>query len=853
MSVTLGAAQAGARLGAYTAVDRYQLARYGRILRVDYENWVVDITWDQFNGAAQEAPLSMAFVTPRAVLGGMPEVGTAILSDFTASNKYKSNAVVSAYIPAGFKAGIHQELQTDQRLIVPGFSERVIRRKFRKLWPGEIIGSSSQGSDWLLDEHVYIQGSKGDEIRIDARDQSINSISIQKKSITDASRSYDGWVYRHIAETYDEAGKVTEVQYEPDTYQKYIIDESFKKRWYRTVAGDKTVDDYYLDEANTSAPLVEVRREIREIGYGHLPLVDENVEEDQWLQNNTVGSFKRGNIIESSMGTLVGYTPDTLNYGNVLRAQIFDNPDSANPTILEYSITEGQAPDYTPVRYQAVAAMWKMPQSYSQTRMYVSKEGQTFIHIGATWEKEDCPFEPKTEYDYSNRDYASFTGAGRALDIHLAGSLKAVIDKNRLREESIDLKTIGKVYFHFGKDDGIPSIDRRSYLVEGKSYKGGVVRPLLSQVEGDGAPVPTAKEWSIEGITDGGISLRVGRTHGRNLRQFERNGFTSEGDSKTDKFDVRDVERTNYPIGDEFYRHHDLRLAGLGAPGRIGTAENDTRSAHALSNPNKMGSSLDAHLVGNAFLRVGSNSDKVSLALDAQGGLVGFLGAENKDNRSITLSLDGGIEAAIGRMTTSGNSIQAILEGGINLKVKGSTTSQTNYYEFEGDQKIKYSGKHEVEIKGTLQHDISVDHRESVGGMKTVTVMRNYLTSVSGTRVTQIANVPPNTVADKVSILSGNRELKIETKGDIKYETKMGQLIMQTLQGNAEFKSMLGSILVEALMGNIDIHSPNVGCGIPGPKFKLLHQWTPCIAMGIPHGLPIMGIPGALTDHLTAN
>lgn len=814
-------------LGTLTTEDRYNQARLGRVLRVDNENWLVDVTWDQFNGGNPEMPISMAFATPRAVLGGMPEVGTTVLSDFSHDNPYKSKAIPVTYLPTGFKAGINQELQSDQRLIVPGLSQPIIRRKFRKLWPGELIGSSSQGSDWVLDEHVFLQDSKGDEIRIDNRDQSINEIAIQKKTITDASRTYNGWISRYIEESYEEDGSLKAVKYQPHTRQPFTFDESFKKRWYRTLSGDKTVDDYHLEENNQYAPLVEVRQEIREIGYGYLPISDENADTNQWFENNKSGQFNRGNIIEKSSGTLVGYDPTHTNYGRVLRPFIFPSSDSASVAVIESPVPEDQAPDYTGTRYFAAAHMWKMPFPYAQTRSYVTKEGQVFLHVGATWEKEDCPFDPQIVNEQ---------GAGRSVEANFAGSIKAVIDKNRDAEESLDLKTIGKVYFHFGKDDGVPSAERRSLAVDGTPYKGGVVRPKLTKAEGVASP--SAKEWSIEGVTDGGISLRVGANHGRNLRVFERNGFTAQGNYRTPKDDVRDVGRGKYPAGDEFYRHHDLRYAGNGAPGRIGSDPEDKRSPFALTNPDLMATSLDAHFTGNSFLRMGTNSDNVSLGLDAKGGLVGWLGAENKDNRSITLSLDGGIEAAIGRMSTSGNSIQAVLEGGINLRVRGSNKSQTNFYTFEGDQQIDYVGAHSVSVKGILKEDISVDRQESVGGMKTTTVLRNYLLSVTGTRIAQIGNVPPETVADKVTIQTGNRELQIETKGDIKYETRMGKILVQTLIGDAEFKAALGKILVEALTGEVNVHSPKVGCGMPGEKFNLVHKFTPCVLAGIPHGLP---------------
>lgn len=838
-------------IGRQTRENRYDQVKFGRILRVDHENWVVDVVWDQYNSVEPEVSISMPFVTPRAVLGGMPEIGTTMVCDFTYSNPYKAKPVGVTYIAAGFRSGINQAQQSTQKYDIPGFNTPRYRRKFRKLWPGEIIGSSSQGSDWLLDESFSMQDMKGDEIRIDYRDQSINNISINKYSITDAARHSEGWIYRFNQETYDEAGKRTtdgldEAQakaiseanhlFPPDEYQPTITDEAGKKRWYRTVSGANSVDDYFISGVNIDAPLVEVRKEIREVGYGFLPLVDQNVDSDQWWDNNKETStdedsvtttFSRGNIIESTSGTLVGYDKTHKNYGKVLRPQIFFNPDKTDLDIRELPILEGQGPDFTPVRYQAAAYMWKMPYQYAQTRMFVTKEGAVHMHVGATHSEADCPFEPQLQHEY---------GAGRSVEAHFGGSIRAVVDKNLSREESLDLKTIGKVYFHFGKDDGIASNVRRTMSVDSVTYKGGVTIPILSTAPGK---LPTARELSIEGVTDGGISLRIGRTHGRNMRQYEMNGFTAEGDHSIADNDVRDVGRGMYQAGDKFYRHHDLTQAGKGAPGRIGTAEEDKRLPDAISNIDLMATSLDAHLVGSAFARVGKDHDGVSLALDAAGALVAWFGSENKDNRSMILSMDGGIEAKIGRMSTSGNSIQAYLEGGISLRVRGNNKGEDFNVVMEGDQSVKYVGRHEVEVQGNLVHKTSVDLIEVVGGVKSTTIMRNQVMGISGARITTIGNVPPgNAAADSLNIFSGNLKVQIETKGDILYETRLGKIVMQTLLGDAEFRTMVGNVIIEAMTGNVLVKTPLTKVGPPLMlKYPVVTAATGCILTGgrLPH------------------
>ena len=90
---------------------------------------------------------------------------------------------------------------------------------------------------------------------------------------------------------------------------------------------------------------------------------------------------------------------------------------------------------------------------------------------------------------------------------------------------------------------------------------GGVVDPVLSQYVPE---IPTATNTSIEGVTDGGIVLRIGKNHGRNLRNYELNGFSSTGEAVIDGAgkigDVRDSDRSKYGTGDVKYQ---FSIAGV--------------------------------------------------------------------------------------------------------------------------------------------------------------------------------------------------------------------------------------------------------------------------------------------------
>lgn len=833
-------------------LNRYTYARHARVQRVDYENWVVDLSYESSTTGQPEVPINVAFSTPRAIIAGMPEVGSSMLTDFTQSGTHAGKAATTTYYPAGFKAGLNLRKQFHGRNKAEGYLETLYyRRKFRKIYPGEIIMSSTYGSDFISDENQTITGMKGDEIRLDYRDQSINSISIQNYQITDASRISNGWVSRYVPESYNEDGSVLPSDFVgPDPTQPLITDESGKKRFYRTLAGDRPVDLLYLDDDFYASPLVEHRTELREIGYGLLPLVDQNTDKDLWSENNTSDTLvqRRGNLIESTSGTLVGSDINHPNYGRVLMPKIFLDVDGTGLDIRETPVLEGQAPDYTPVRMHAAAFSWKMPFEYAQTRMYVTKEGHVQAHVGATTELEEVIYSPKLEHD---------NGAGRSVDVNFGGSIKAVVDKNRKREESLDLKTLGKVYFHFGKDDGVPSGTRRNLSIDNGSYSGAVAHPQLTDAVGATA---SAKHISIEGVTDGGIVLRVGRNQGRNLRNFEKNGFNSNGSAYLGTKDVRDVGRDTYGEGDVPYRHHDLRQVGLGRVGRLDPRKEDEEGAlpvgGPISDPDYMATSLDAHLVGSAFGRVGKDADGNSIILDTAGSLVAWLGAESQNNRSITATLDGGIEAKIGRMNTTGASVHATLEGGILIDLYGGNGE---FKDADGnirgtsDFNITARGNRSETQIGNIRRDIQGDKTDSISANKISTVGFNASENVGKNKITQVTEKMYTTIggstdgdAVKEEIFVGNKITQITTKGDIKMETRMGKIDIQTLLGNAEFKTMVGDIVLSTLAGNVNVQATGkVKCGKPVlPKYGVVTNFTGCILTGgaLPHTFGSMDV-----------
>ena len=63
-------------------VDFYKFLQVGKIVRVDNEKQVVDIQFQSNPILSRSVPVTNAFSTGRAFIGGMPEVGAVVICGF---------------------------------------------------------------------------------------------------------------------------------------------------------------------------------------------------------------------------------------------------------------------------------------------------------------------------------------------------------------------------------------------------------------------------------------------------------------------------------------------------------------------------------------------------------------------------------------------------------------------------------------------------------------------------------------------------------------------------------------------------------------------------------------------------
>ena len=859
------------------AKDTQSDIRIGTVLQVNPEKMTCDISMDYIGvDLFRDVPLGFPFVTRRGFMGGMPEAGSkAILLLLPASNNSKLPIIIS-FLPPYFPvlAYNHDRVNLD-REEVPGFSatKSEVRLRNQRLYPGELFLGSDQGSDIRIDDDIHITNQKLTEIQLRSSDQSIVLNSLQYYRATDASVKIEGMVTRYMETPYNSDGQLldksgnphynfgfdnfadTEARLTftdstrksisagaslvtPDLNQNFIMLDDGLFQWVRTLSGKTTIDDPYITEVAVedlqrlkyaSLPLTESRHMIKELGDGVLDQSYPFLQNDLDVRNSIngeilsilpSGTYLSKNIIESVQGTLVGYDffGNPNNYGKVLRHELFTGPDTTAVNSREISIEGDNFPDFAKTRTWAVASMWKMPSTTSQTRFYVNKEGYISFHIGSTRPQIQHVFKTALA-DTLSQVAANPVGAGRSVEGSFGGSVRLLVEKD-YKEESLELTALGRSFINLGCDDRTDYGFRPRTYMDGREVPVGVFE-ADELVRGRGGYTSNSERISLDMTTDGGLVLRIGKNSQNLVRKFRHNGYDAKGRTlNTDRYQTSKnlSKATFYTGGEDAYQFHDMSLPSI---------RNSYKFANptpVISNTQQMASSLDAHLCGDAMLRIGADSiDNRSLVLDLAGALVAAIGKDSHDSRSIQAVLDGGIEIDVGRMGKTGNAIQGVLRGDVDLRIlasnphpneNGGGAEAPSAHKDKSGYGLTTSGfRHKLHkgsikssIEGTFDTNIQGSQKLKIGGVQSVSVngdishftLGGYKLNI-GNSAFALGNLNAYDVSAAVGTLRSSTLL-----GDIKSETKAGNIVVDTLLGNMDFKTKAGSITISTLAGNFD-------------------------------------------------
>lgn len=183
--------------------------RYGKVTRVDPKKMVVDISTlgQGSNVDFKNVAITFPGAGARHFFGAMPEVGDICLigQQPAESGRSKRPVILGWYVPST-QAGYdwlnvrshgpdELDLTPKQKVALEGLaSER--RHKLRQMEAGNIVASSSQGSDLLLTESATLTNRRGNELVLRDQDQALVVRSLQQFHAGAGFRSYSGMVQR---------------------------------------------------------------------------------------------------------------------------------------------------------------------------------------------------------------------------------------------------------------------------------------------------------------------------------------------------------------------------------------------------------------------------------------------------------------------------------------------------------------------------------------------------------------------------------------------------------------------------------------------------------------------------------
>jgi hypothetical protein len=178
------------------------------VIQVDYEKHEVTLRIE--NGETFENfPIGMTYPSSgaRHFLGALPLPGDVALVGWGSLESGRSRQpFVLGWFAGGVMGGhdwwLTQPMGQDEHNMTPkerarweGIANRT-RHKLRHMLPGNVVASSAQGSDLVLDEGVLLANRRGNELRLRDQDQAFIVRSLQQFHAGAGFRMYSGLVQR---------------------------------------------------------------------------------------------------------------------------------------------------------------------------------------------------------------------------------------------------------------------------------------------------------------------------------------------------------------------------------------------------------------------------------------------------------------------------------------------------------------------------------------------------------------------------------------------------------------------------------------------------------------------------------
>lgn len=520
--------------------DPFAGTRVAVVTRVDAHNMKCDLRVLTGGGDRYEVDLTQAIAGPRSFLGGIPEVGSLVIVGARRKHKNLHEVVILGYIPVGLTTGLRfdpfsginpDEVDAEDRVNAQKAYGGTIRYKRIKGQPGDIMGMSASGAEWILSKDVRMINRAGDLFELRDSDRTLVAQAVHQVHSDSGSYFFSGPIRRGLMNLprdlfeKDKSGAITK-KLKPEKASYFGADElaglgaanaKFANASTRTVI-DRINDDeefppstfsngrqvYYASYrpaegietfGSDNNVFVERRVEIRHVTDLTQPVLDE-------IDGFTTTPYYP--YIESVQGTVVGNdafsSGGQQQYARVLKPRIFDDFHSrVGKFDLEDCIrTPGNATG-DEARTMAGAFYWRMtPPTGNPNGPHfvaaVSKQGKLFLNV---------PGSRVENYQAKNV----------SAEINMEGALKMKLGAAAPDNISLHLVCEGGIHVEFGADSEGRSITT--------SYRGTV----KNEYKGTNDTDDVAHSEAVQGNSEKSISGNYTKTVQGAVQQKVSGGY----------------------------------------------------------------------------------------------------------------------------------------------------------------------------------------------------------------------------------------------------------------------------------------------------------------------------------------
>jgi hypothetical protein len=457
----------------------FSTLKLGIITRVDELHLKADVKIISGADERFELDLTQPMAGPRSFFGGIPEVGSVVVIGYRRRSKQIYDAVILGYVPVGNLLGLKfdpfspvppGEVAPEDAIGVEKMFGPTTRYKRIKGRPGDIVGMSAPGAEFLMSEDVRFCNRAGDLFELRDSDRTLITQALHRVESDAAAYVFSGPIRRgamnlplEIFERDSNGNPTSKVRDQssryfglddlgttgiapstfvnPSTRQK--LDRINDSNEFPPVTFSNGRQAFYastnpatnFEDALNGGSLrayTERRLEIRH---------DTDFEQEVLEEIDGFGMDRPRAYIEQVFGTVVGNDPySTLGqrqYARVLKPKIFEDFDQTAPP-SGFSLDECLRPPGAAVDEaltMAAAYLFRItpPRSASRNNfaVAVSKQGKLFVNIPGS----------------SSENYAS---KNVSAEVNMEGAMKVRLGASSPDRYSLHLTCDGGIFLDVG-------------------------------------------------------------------------------------------------------------------------------------------------------------------------------------------------------------------------------------------------------------------------------------------------------------------------------------------------------------------------------------------------------------------